>query len=73
MLAKINDYTPIKLIGKGGFGDVYLVHSFKKEPYALKLIPVDEGTKVEAKKEAELYVKLSHDNILKAREFFYYS
>ena len=42
MLAKINDYTPIKLIGKGGFGDVYLVHSVDKEPYALKLIPVDK-------------------------------
>ncbi len=73
MLAKIKDYNPIKLIGKGGFGDVYLVHSVDQEPYALKLIPVTKDTKVDAKKEAEMYVKLNHNNILKAREFFYYS
>ncbi len=46
MLPKINDYTLIKLIGKGGFGDVYLVHSVDKDPYALKLISVTKNTKV---------------------------
>ena len=41
--------------------------------YALKLIPVTNDTKVEAKKEAEMYVQLKHPNIIKAREFFYFS
>ncbi len=67
MLSKINDYTPVKIIGKGGFGDVYLAQSVDKDQYALKLIPVDKDTKVEAKKEAEMYVQLKHPNILKAR------
>ncbi len=58
MLSKINDYSLIKLIGNGGFGDVYLVHTFDKNQYALKLIRVNEDTKVKAKKEAEMYIQL---------------
>ncbi len=73
MLSKINDYIIVKLIGNGGFGDVYLVHSVEKNEFALKLIRVNKDTKVQAKKEAEMYVQLQHPNILKAREFFYYS
>ncbi len=57
-IRKINDYTLIKVIGKGGFGDVHLVHSIDKDQYALKLIPITKNNKVEAKKEAEMYVKL---------------
>ncbi len=50
MLSKINDYNLIRLIGRGGFGDVYLVHSIDKEEYALKLIPIDKKNKLETKK-----------------------
>ncbi len=49
ILTKINDYTFIKVIGRGGFGDVYLVESIDKEEYALKLIPVTKDNKVQAK------------------------
>jgi serine/threonine protein kinase len=47
---KINDYTLVRVIGNGGFGVVYLVHSIDKDEYALKLIPVTKETKVDAKK-----------------------
>ena len=45
MLGKINDYNQLDLIGKGGFGDVYLVESVDKHQYALKLIPVTKDNK----------------------------
>ena len=70
---KINDYTLIKVIGRGGFGDVHLVQSIDKDEYALKLIHLTKDNKIEPKKEAEMYVELKHDNIVKAREFFYHN
>ncbi len=50
IFSNIKDYTPVRVIGKGGFGVVYLVHSIDQDKYALKLIPVDKDTKVGAKK-----------------------
>ena len=49
IFSNIKDYTIVKVIGKGGFGVVYLVHSIDKDEYALKLIPVTKETKVDAK------------------------
>ncbi len=46
---------------------MYLAHTVDKDEYGLKLIPITEDTKVEAKKEAEMYVQLNYPNILKAR------
>ena len=60
------------MLGQGAFGTVYLVESVDKDKYALKLIPVDKNDKMDATKEAEMYVAFDHPNILKAREFFFY-
>ena len=51
LLGKINDYTPLNVLGQGGFGTVYLVESeADKTKYAIKLISVDKNTKNDAKK-----------------------
>ena len=60
------------MLGQGAFGIVYLVESVDKDKYALKLIPVTNENKMDARKEAEMYVEFNHPNILKAREFFFY-
>ena len=49
-MPKILDYTIIKQLGFGKFGIVYLVESSDKNPYAIKIIEVNEENKNHAKK-----------------------
>ncbi len=60
-------------MGEGTYGIVYLAESPKREKFALKRIRIKNDKILQyAMKEAQAYVSLNHDNILKAREFFTY-
>jgi serine/threonine protein kinase len=72
MFLEVNDYTLLKLLGRGNFGEVHLAESVDKDQYALKIIPINKENKDDAKKEAQMYVSFEHPNIVKAREFFFF-
>jgi serine/threonine protein kinase len=60
-------------LGEGSFGAVWLAESASKKLYALKKIKITPQDKENAKKEAQMYVKFDHLNILKADSFFFYN
>ena len=68
----INDYKIIDLIGEGAFGKVYKVEGVDRNPYALKIIPINKQIREKIREEGKLLASLDHPNILWAREFFYF-
>ena len=71
----LNDFTTMKLLGKGSFGSVYLVKRKKdSQIYAMKIINLLKSPKNEkdaALNEIRLLASLSHPNIIGYKETFY--
>ena len=71
----LNDFTTMKLLGKGSFGSVYLVKRKKDDQiYAMKIINLLKSPKNEkdaALNEIRLLASLSHPNIIGYKETFY--
>ncbi len=70
----IGHYEVLKLLGRGGMGEVYHVrHTTLEIEYALKLLPRDftrqPGALVRFKDEAKVMARLNHPNIVKVDEF----
>ena len=67
-------YTAIKFLGKGGFGEAYLVKSnMTKKNYVMKSINfelLDEKNKLYTINEAILLKNIDHPNIIKFKEVF---
>ena len=67
-------YTVIKFLGKGGFGEAYLVKSnMTKKNYVMKSINfelLDEKNKLYTINEAILLKNIDHPNIIKFKEVF---
>ena len=67
--SKLSDFTLEKKLGKGNFGDVYLVTSkLTKKVYALKEIKGDdynENQRLEVEKEIKLLEVLNHPHVIK--------
>ena len=65
-------YEIIKLIGRGGMGEVYLAeHRTLKKNCALKLIPPDQVTEMgwrRFQQEAKAFAKLDHINLVKVSD-----
>eukprot|EP01091_Cochliopodium_minus_P007871 TRINITY_DN1775_c0_g1_i2.p1 TRINITY_DN1775_c0_g1~~TRINITY_DN1775_c0_g1_i2.p1 ORF type:complete len:692 (+),score=142.83 TRINITY_DN1775_c0_g1_i2:1438-3513(+) len=69
---EINGYKVIKFLGKGGFGEVYLVEK-EKYLYALKTINCNSSREVEsATKEANILKNINHDYIVKFHNSFHF-
>lgn len=72
---QVDDFKVLKMIGKGGFSDVFLAEDFKENKYALKIIRPQEGKVTERmietmKKECTIMEILSeHPNILNVNIF----
>ena len=67
---KISDFEPIKELGSGSFGQVYLVyHKKTKMKYALKAIDKNEKSNIKERKyfyrEIEIMYKINHPNVIK--------
>ncbi|CAD8203965.1 unnamed protein product [Paramecium octaurelia] len=60
----MDKYTRIKMIGKGNFGDVWLVEDNKGQKFALKLIDL-QFQSVDPTNEVTLLKVLKHPNIIK--------
>ena len=66
----VTGYIPIKKLGRGGFGDVYLVHSekYEQQEFVLKQIRLPEDGKVN--REVETAISLCHPNIVSIYDYF---
>jgi len=63
------DYTNLKLLGRGGMGEVYLSeHPTLHRPAAIKIMPLQQALAEDARKrfirEAQITAKLQHPNIV---------
>ena len=71
---KVKAYTAIRFLGKGGFGEAYLVKSnMTKKNYVMKSINfelLDEKNKLYTINEAILLKNIDHPNIIKFKEVF---
>ncbi|CAB3404975.1 unnamed protein product [Caenorhabditis bovis] len=65
----MKEFLLITMLGKGGFGDVILArHRLDSMDYALKRIPLTPGNERlnrRIKKEAKLFAKLNHPNVVR--------
>ncbi len=71
-MKKIGKYEVIKAIGKGSFGEVFLVTS-EGQQFALKTISKRPHSAREIRnlsEETQLLTKLKHDNIIAMKESF---
>lgn len=71
---KFGNYRIVKLLGKGGFANVYLgEHIDSKEPPAavklLRMCLIDQKELEEFRREAGILISLSHKNIVRVLEF----
>jgi len=67
---KISDFEPIKELGSGSFGQVYLVyHKKTKKKYALKAIDKNQKSNIKERnyfhREIEIMYKINHPNVIK--------
>lgn len=72
---KIRDYEFLKLVGRGGFAEVYLVKSIKyNSEYVAKVITMDsQESDVKSKtfeSEIEILSKLNHSNVIRLYDHF---
>ncbi|MEN8133011.1 MAG: serine/threonine protein kinase, partial [Pseudomonadota bacterium] len=81
---KLGQYSPIKMIGEGGMGKVYLAnHAFLKRLTAVKYLPMDRvkhETVTRFEREVQLTSKLTHPNTVQIYDYgrtpegiFYYA
>src|SRR5438132_1506395 len=69
---QLGSYQLIKLLGQGGFADVYLgEHIYLKTQAAIKVLPMRlVGNDMESfLKEAQTIARLKHNNIIRVLEF----
>ena len=72
--AMVGQYRIIRLLGRGGMGEVYEVeHTTLGRRYALKLLPADFSSRPQAlerfRREARVMANLDHPNIVRVDEF----
>jgi len=70
----LGQYRILRLLGRGGMGEVYEVeHSTLERRYALKLLPAEFANRADAvarfRREAKVMANLNHPNIIQVDEF----
>lgn len=71
---KINQYTVIRLLGKGGMSEVYLAEDNLGRPYALKILSArlteDASFRERFKREARIMASFNHPHIVGLHSYF---